>query len=50
MYIYRPILAGRVTLSEVNRGDVSLGDLLRLNALMDMEADYEEYYRRKKHA
>jgi len=33
--IYRPVLAGVVTMTEVNQGTVDLMDLIRLNALLD---------------
>lgn len=38
MVIWRPILAKRVGIADVRRGDVSLADLARLNAMLDFEA------------
>nr|DAY67420.1 MAG TPA: hypothetical protein [Caudoviricetes sp.] len=37
-------MAGLVTLTEVKTGLVSLVDLLKLNALLDMRSDIEAYY------
>lgn len=37
MLIWRAVQSGKVTLGEVNRGEVSLDQLLRLNALLDFE-------------
>lgn len=42
MVIWRPILAGHVTLEAVNCGRVSLLDLLKLNALMDAQEAAED--------
>jgi hypothetical protein len=41
LFIWRPILEGLVTISEVKNGDVDIVDLLKLNALMDMRAAAE---------
>lgn len=35
-------MAGKCTIEGVNRGDVGLGDLLKLNALLDAQAAAEE--------
>jgi hypothetical protein len=40
--IWRPVLAGHVTIDAVNRGDVTLDHLLKLNALMDAQQAAEE--------
>lgn len=40
--VWRPILAGKVTLGEVERGEVSLDRLLRLNAWLDYEAAVQD--------
>ena len=47
LFIWRPILEGLVTITEVKSGDVDIIDLLKLNALMDMRAAAEarEYER-----
>lgn len=45
--VWRGVLAGKVTLGEVKRGDVDLGDLLRLNAMLDFQAAAEEAMRPK---
>lgn len=36
--IWRPVLAGKVTLTEVKTGVVDLADLLTINCLLDFEA------------
>jgi len=41
VWIWRPILAGKVTLSEVKAGTATIDDLHKLNALLDMQADIE---------
>jgi len=41
LWIWRPILAGKVALVDVKRGRVSVEDLHKLNALLDMQADFE---------
>jgi hypothetical protein len=38
MVVWRPIMAGKVTLGEVTRGEATLDHLLRINALLDFEA------------
>jgi hypothetical protein len=35
-------MGGHVTIGECRRGDVGLGDLLKLNALMDAQAAAEK--------
>jgi hypothetical protein len=37
LFIWRPVLAGKVTLTEIKSGVCSLTDLLKLNALLDHE-------------
>jgi hypothetical protein len=41
-WIWRPILAGKVTLTEVKSGTATILDLFKLGALLDMQADIEE--------
>lgn len=41
LWIWRPILAGKVTLSEVKSGVATVEDLHKLNALLDMQSDIE---------
>ena len=45
--MWRPILAGKVSLDAVKRGDVDIIDLLKINALLDMQAaaEYREIER-----
>lgn len=38
MLIWRPIMARRLTLGEVTRGEADLVHIVKLNALLDMEA------------
>ncbi|WIA62313.1 hypothetical protein [Stenotrophomonas sp. BIO128-Bstrain] len=33
--IFRPVMAGHVTMTEVNQGSVDLMDLIKINALID---------------
>lgn len=40
--IWRPVIAGHVRIDAVNDGRVSLGDILKLNALMDAQLAAEE--------
>lgn len=35
--IWRPVIAGHCTIGEIRRGEVDLGDILKLNALMDAQ-------------
>jgi len=42
-WIYRPILAGKCTIEGVNSGEVSIEQVLELNALLDMSTAYEQY-------
>lgn len=42
--MWRPVLAGLVTMTEVKLGLVNLVDLLKINALLDMKRDTEIYY------
>ena len=48
LWIWRPILARKVSLSEVKSGVCSVDDLMRLNALLDMTSDYENQAMAKK--
>jgi len=48
LWIWRPILARKVSLSEVKSGMCSVDDLMRLNALLDMTSDYENQAMAKK--
>ena len=41
LWIWRPILAGKVSLTEVKSGVVEIDDLNKLNALIDMTNDIE---------
>lgn len=41
LWIWRPILAGKVTLKEVKEGVATVDDLKKLNALLDMQSDIE---------
>ena len=43
LWIWRPILDGKCTLEGVKSGLVTVDDLLRLNALMDMKQAMEAY-------
>jgi len=42
LFIWRPILEGMVTISEVKSGDVDVIDLIKLNALLDMKVAMEQ--------
>lgn len=39
--MWRPILAGKVTLTEVKNGTATVRDIMAINALLDMQADIE---------
>jgi hypothetical protein len=41
LWIWRPILANKVTVTEVKNGTVTVEDLQRINAIMDMQKDIE---------
>jgi len=41
LWIWRPILAEKVSLREVKEGIATIEDLQILNALLDMQADIE---------
>ena len=41
MWIWRPIMQGKVTLRDVKDGIATIEDLLTINALLDMTADIE---------
>lgn len=47
MLIWRPVLAKVVTMTEVNTGLVTLVDLVKINALLDMKGDIEYYFAKK---
>lgn len=36
-------MAGKVTMTEIKLGFITLVDLLKINALLDMEADVKRY-------
>ena len=42
MFIWRPIMADKVTLGEVVRGDVDLEHIMKLNALLDFQAAMQD--------
>jgi len=42
LIIWRPIMEGLVNISEVKSGAVDIIDLMKLNALLDMKAAYEQ--------
>jgi len=44
LWIWRPILAGKVTLRDVKDGTATIEDIHKLNALLDMQADVEAEY------
>lgn len=46
-FIWRPLMAGKVTMAEMNSGLVSLGDLMVINALLDHEEAQAAAERRK---
>ncbi len=46
--IYRPVLAGLVSMTEVNHGTVDLMDLIKLNALLDAREAAEQAASAKK--
>jgi hypothetical protein len=41
LWIWRPIIAGKVTLSEVKNGTATIEDLQSINAILDMQTDME---------
>jgi hypothetical protein len=43
-WIWRPIIAGKVTLRDVKDGTASVRDIQILNALLDMQADIQDKY------
>ncbi|APH57394.1 Hypothetical protein GbCGDNIH6_5064 [Granulibacter bethesdensis] len=47
LLIWRPLLAGHVSLGELRGGVVTLDDLLKLNALLDMRAQQHAAARRE---
>lgn len=47
MLVFRPVIAKVVTMAEVNSGSVTLVDLLKINALLDMKSDTEYYLTKK---
>lgn len=42
LWIWRPIMAGKVTLADVKTGMATIHDLQAINALLDMQADLDE--------
>lgn len=42
MIIWRPVLAGHASIEAVRAGRISLGDILKLNALMDAQLAAEQ--------
>lgn len=44
MLVWRPVTAGLISIKEVKLGFVSLVDLLKINAILDMKSDIEKYY------
>jgi hypothetical protein len=48
LWIWRPILARKVSLTEVKSGVCSVDDLMRLNALLDMSDAYQDAAMAKK--
>lgn len=47
MVIWRPIMAGHVTLSEVKEGVALLEDLMKINAILDSQAAKADAEREK---
>jgi hypothetical protein len=43
-FIWRPVLAKIVTVTEIKDGTVTLGDLCKINALLDMQSDIQKYH------
>ena len=43
MIVFRPVIAKVVTMGEIHSGTVTLVDLLKINALLDMKSDTEYY-------
>lgn len=41
LWIWRPIIAGKVSLEEVKTGIATIEDLLTINGLLDMQSDIE---------
>ena len=44
MVVYRPLMAGLVTWTEIKSGVVTLYELQKMVALLDMKSDTEAYY------
>lgn len=42
--VWRPVLEGKVSITEIKQGTVTLGDLCKITALIDMKSDIEHYY------
>lgn len=47
MIVFRPVIAKVVTMDEIHSGIVTLVDLLKINALLDMKSDTEYYLTKK---
>lgn len=48
MIVWRPLLAKVVSLQDVKTGVVTLVDLVKINALLDMKSDTEYYLSKRK--
>jgi len=44
MVVYRPLMAGLVTWTEIKSGVVTLYELQKMVALLDMKSDTEAHY------
>ena len=42
MVVFRPVAKGIVSMADVNRGFISWDDLLKINAMIDMQAAYDK--------
>lgn len=47
MFIWRPVIAKVVSLQDVKTGVVTLADLVKINAILDMKSDMEYYFSKK---
>jgi hypothetical protein len=41
LWIWRPIIANKVTLKDVKDGTATIEDLQKINAILDMQSDIE---------
>ena len=46
--VWRPVMAKVITVQEVKSGAVTLSDLLKINAMLDMRSDCDYYYAHRK--